>query len=234
MGRMPIWAIIVAGVVLLAGANFACWHFLIKPRDAELAQASSAYQTAKTTADTLEQVRAENQAAKDQWAQAQADFARLMGTRSFPISFNMPTVAMIALWREYRERLPKELEKFILASGVQLVSGTSFPAPPGTPPPTPVGGFLHIPETTLSLGVRGTMAQIERLYHSIASFKRVMTISSFGLSGQGDQLQAQVSMDIYVPVEVPPGTGAAAPTGGAGAMPGGMAGGAAGGPPAGG
>lgn len=209
MGRIPTIAVLIAAVVLLGGANYALYHFLAKPWGEEVAAARADYEQAYQTAQTLDQVQAAYDEAVDEWLAAQADWEHLMVTRSTPVSFTMPTVAMIALWREYREVLPKEIEQFIQGSGVQLMSGTSFPAPPGVPPSPPPSGFLQIPEGTITLTIAGTLEQIERFYHSIGEFNRVMTIGSFGLTGEGDQLQTQVAMNFYLPVELAPGAPAA-------------------------
>lgn len=211
MGKIPPIVTVVIGVVLILGLSAACLFTLIKPRTEELKAAQEAFAQAEQKANTLEKVRQENAQAVRDWLKAQADLEKLMAMRSTPVSFYEPITAWVALWQEYRVTLPRAVERFIEASGVRIVSGTSVPAPPGAPPPPPSNGYMRIPESTVQVVVQGTLAQIERLYRSIGKFQRIMTISGLNLSstGNGDLITATIPMDFYLLVEVPPGAAAA-------------------------
>jgi hypothetical protein len=86
-----------------------------------------------------------------------------------------------------------------------------------TPPAAPASGFMQIPNNqTITLTVQGTLTQIERLYRSLGSFERVVTVSNLVLEPvEGtNQLRAQVPFKFYLLVEAP--KGAAAPAAGSG------------------
>lgn len=218
MGKIPPIVTVVIGVVLIIGLSVACIFTLIKPRAEELKAAQEELAKAEQEASKLERVRAENAQAVRDWLKAQADLEKLMAMRSTPISFYEPITAWVALWQEYRVTLPRAIERFIKASGLRIVSGTSIPAPPGAPPPPPSNGYMRIPESTVQVVVQGTLAQIERFYRTIGKFQRIVTISGLNLSstGNGDLITATIPMDFYLLVEVPPTAAApaAAPMGG--------------------
>ena len=80
-----------------------------------------------------------------------------------------------------------------------------------TPPAAPASGFLQEPgNQTINLTVRGSLANIERLYRGLPNWPRVVTVGSLSLTGEGDNLTATVPLTFYLLVEVPPGVAAAA------------------------
>jgi hypothetical protein len=240
MGKFPPIAIIGITVALAIGLSCVAFFVKMKPMKVQLADIEKNLSDEQAVADRKKQAEDALAQANVDWLQSQATLAVKMHTRGKPISFGEPIIAMIALWYEYREDLPPLIERFVQASGCTLVSGTSFPAPPMTPPAAPASGFLQEPgNQTINLTVRGSLANIERLYRSLPNWPRVVTVGSLSLTGEGDNLTATVPLTFYLLVEVPPGVAAAAAPaagggpGGAGMMP--MGGGApAGAPPGGG
>jgi len=189
--------------VLLIGLSVAFFFLMIKPKSEELGEVKAKYEQDKAKADTLPQVQAQYQAAVADWMKAQADLSQLMALRSTPISFYTPIPAWIALWQEYRVTMPKIIEKFVRSFGLRIVSGMTMPAPPASPPPPPPGGYMAIPETTVSLVVQGSLQQLERFYRSVGYCPRVMTVSGLSLSGLGDNITATIPMNFYLLVETP-------------------------------
>ncbi|HEY3397107.1 MAG TPA: hypothetical protein VGM19_05540 [Armatimonadota bacterium] len=210
MRKIPPYVTIIIGVVLILGVSAAFFFLMVKPKSEELKKAEDQYATDKTKADTLPATQAKYNEALAAWMFAQADLEQLMGARSTPISFYAPIPAMIALWQEYRVTLPQAIERFVKSTGVEIVSGASIPAPPSTPPAPPASGYMAEPEGGVTLTVKGTLQQIERLYRSIGRFDRVMTIGGLSLTGEGTVLTASIPMKFYLLVEVPPGAAAAA------------------------
>jgi Tfp pilus assembly protein PilO len=221
MGRVPTWAILLAGVFLLAGVGAAGFMLQIKPAQDELQAQEDKLEEEKAVAAKLDATEQELEQVTAEWLEAQDELQALREARSIPISFGHPAGAMIALWYEYRHDLVPLIEDWVQSTGCTIESGASFPAPPMTPPSAPPSGFMQIPANqTITLTVSGTLTQIERLYRSLDQFERVVTISDLVLQPQegGEMLQAQIPLKIYLLVEAPAG---AAGGGGGGAAPGG-------------
>jgi hypothetical protein len=233
MGKIPSLAIIGIVVVLAIGLSCAAFFAKMRPMQADLAVVQKNLDDETAKANEKGQADTALAAAQIAWQQAQATLGEKMARRSIPVSFGEPVMAMIALWYEYREDLPPRIEKFIQSTGCVLLNGATFPAPKMTPPAAPAGGFLQVPEgQTISLQVRGSLENIEKLYRALPSFPRVVTVGNLSLSGQGDNLTCTLPLTFYLLVEVPPGLAMAAAAAPAGGVPSGAPGGAsAGGPP---
>ena len=221
MGKIPPIAIIGIIVFLAIGISCAAFFAKVKPMRVELAGVQKSLddetQVAKQK-DSADKALAQAQIA---WQMAQATLSEKMARRSIPVSFGEPVMAMIALWYEYREDLPPLIEKFVQSTGCTLMNGATFPAPTMTPPAPPAGGFLQVPANqTISLTVRGSLENIEKLYRALPSFPRVVTVGNLSLTGQGDNLTCTLPLTFYLLVEVPPGMAAAAAAGGLGGAPG--------------
>ena len=77
----------------------------------------------------------------------------------------------------------------------------SIREPSPIPETPPANGFRRV--DTISLGIEGSLANIEKLYRSLSTFPRIATIEGLSLAGEGDTIQAQLDMTIYLLVEVP-------------------------------
>jgi len=224
MGRIPTVAVIAIGLVLILGLSALMFFVVLKPAREELAGVQSTLDQRQDVADRLPQAKAKLAEVTAEWLEKQAQLQELRETRSIPISFAHPAAAMIALWYEYREDLPPLIEDWVESTGCTIESGTSFPAPPMTPPAAPPSGFLQVPGgQTITLTVSGTLQALERLYRSLQQFPRVVTVGQLVMQADQDSagqiLQSQVPFKFYLLVEAP--AAAAAPAGGApGGMPG--------------
>ncbi len=196
---------LIVGGVLLAGGIFALmWFMMISPEREELAEVQSELEEEQRVADQLDAKQAEYEELTEEWLEAQDELAQLRRERSRPISFAHPAAAMTTLWYEYREDLPPLIEEWVESTGVRIESGASFPAPPMTPPVAPASGFLQVPEgQTITLTVSGTLSDIERIYHSLHLFPRVVTVADLQLQPDGDLLRAQLPFNFYLIVEAP-------------------------------
>lgn len=211
MGKLAPWITAIIGVVLLIGVGVGCFFVLIRPRAAALEEVGKAAEAAQAKADTLPDVERKHKTTIAEWKRNQRKWEKLMEERSVPISFYAPIAAWVRLGKEYRTDLPRTVDRFIRASGVEIVQAASFPAPPAQPPTEPASGFLQIPEQQyITLAVRGSLEEIEKLYRSLDKFERVATIADLNLTGEGDQLEALFQMAFYLPVEVTPAAQAAA------------------------
>lgn len=208
MGRVPTWAIILAGVFLLAGMGALMFFLKIKPAQATLAETEQTLKEEQEVADRLDQANQELADVTARWLEAQDELQALREARSIPISFGHPAGAMIALWYEYRHDLVPLIEDWVQSTGCTIESGASFPAPPMEPPSAPPSGFMQVPAgQTIDLTVSGTLTEVERLYRSLDQFERVVTVSDLVLQPEEDGriLRAQVPLKIYLLVEAPPG-----------------------------
>ncbi len=242
LGRIPIFAIPVVGLVLIAGSGFFMNKFVVGPKKQTLAQRENEYQQLKQKADQLEQVQAQLEKVKREWIEAHRKLQEIMNKRSIPLSFSMPIAAMFTLAYEYRHDLGPVLTEWILSTGCRIQPGTSIsmPDPPDTPPSPPANGFWQIPGP-INVPVEGTLEDIERLYKSLDKCPRIVVISGLSLTRvDNETVRAVISLQPYLLCEVPAGAAAAAPAGGGGGAVAGpgmggfgpsMMGGAAGGPP---
>ncbi len=135
-----------------------------------------------------------------------------------------PVGAMIATWYEYRHDLPQVTEDWIDSTDVELNNTISFPTPPMEPPNVPSSGFMELPQN-ISLSVSGSLEEIDDFYHSLDEYPRIATIGGLDLSGEGNDLTANLPLTVYHLIETPsratPGAGQGAAGGrGAGQGPG--------------
>jgi Tfp pilus assembly protein PilO len=228
MGKLPPFVIPVAAVVLVGGLSFAAHKWMIAPKQQTLAQKQQELSSLQQKASQLETVRRQLAQTQQEWEEAQRNLQHIMATRSIPLSLSLPVEAMLTLAYELRHDLGPVLTKWLESTGCEIVSGTSLPAPPGSPPVPPAGGFLPL-ATNLNITLRGTLAQVEALYRSLSKCPRILTVGGLSLQAEGtsDRVVAQVPLTVYLLVEVPPSMAAAAaapvPTA-AGGMPPGMGG----------
>ena len=247
MGKIPVFVIPIVGVVLIAGLSFGMHKMLVVPKQQTLAQQQQQLQDLQGKANRLEATKQELEKVKKEWLEAYAKLQAISDTRSIPVSFSMPIAAMIALAYEYRHDLGPVLTKWLESTGCEIVNSITLPAPPSRPPSPPANGFM--PEADLTVTVRGTLEQIERLYKSLHNCPRVLVIRGLSLQPEedGTVMTATFHLQVYLLVETPSGGGAAAggagvqmtgagpmpgaPTGMPGAGPPGMPGPGAGAPP---
>ena len=203
--KMITIGLIVGGAILAGGIFALMWFLLISPEREILAEVEAELAARQAVADRLDATERELVEVTEEWLEAQERLAELRRVRSRPISFGHPAGAMTTLWYEYREDLPPLIEEWIEATGVTLESGASFPAPPMTPPSAPPSGFLQVPAgQTITLTVSGTLSDVERLYHSLHLFPRVVTVSQLVLQPRDGLITAQVPFKFYLIVEAPP------------------------------
>jgi Tfp pilus assembly protein PilO len=218
MGRIPTFVIIIMGVVLILGLSALVFFVVLQPKREELAALAEQLRQEQEVAARAAQAQQELDRVKQEWLEAKARLASLMEARSMPISFGQPAAAMIALWYEYREDLAPLIERWITSTGCVIESDASFPAPPMTPPVAPGNGFLQVPEgQTITLTVGGSLDALERLYKSLGQLPRVVTVGQLVITGEGDDLRAQVPFKFYLLCEEPPQAAAPAAAPGAGA-----------------
>ena len=237
MGKVPTIAIVAIAAVLVIGISVAAFYLLIKPKKEALTKLRTDLAAEQAVVDQKAQAEADKAAVDAAWLKAQNELEALRERKSIHISMYMPLLAMTAIWYEYRDELPKAVQKYLEDQGVTIEQGASIPAPPLTPPTVPSTGFMQVPgNSPLNLTVRGTLEQIQRVYQNLAQLPRVATIGSLSLSGTGRQLTATFPLSLYILVEgaeavAPPP--AAAPAGGLGGGPPGAGAGPAegGGPP---
>ncbi len=224
MGKIPTLAVVAIALVLIIGISVACYYFLIKPEKARLAGLQTQLDQELQVAAQKQAKEAALESTKAAWLKAQGDLEQLRERKSIPISMYMPMMAMTTMWWEYRENLPRAVEKWVADQGCTIETGASMPAPSLTPPNVPASGFLQVPEgQVLNLTISGTLANLERLYKSLNQLPRVATIGGLSLSGSGDRLTAQVPLSLYIIVEGAEATApppAAAAAGGMGGAPG--------------
>lgn len=228
MGKIPTLAIVAIAVVLIIGISVACFYFLIKPQQKILADVKGQLEAEKQVAAQKQSADAEFEATKAAWNAAQQQLEQVRERKSIHISMYIPIMAMTAMWYEYREDLPRAVEKWVADMGCTIENGASMPAPSLSPPTVPSSGFMQVPEgQALNLTIKGSLANLERLYRSLSQLPRVATIGGLTLSGTGDVLTAQVPLTMFIIVEgaeavsPPPAAGGAGPEGGMGGMPGG-------------
>lgn len=217
MGKIPVFVIPIVAVVLIGGFSFAAHKMMVAPRAKTLADKQKELDSLKQKAAQLEAKQRELEQVKEQWQKAQEDLQQLQKTRSIPVSFALPVEAMIALTYELRHDLGPVLTQWIESSGCEITSSVALPGPPGSPPAPPPSGFYPI-ATNLTITVRGSLEQIEKLYNSLSECPRVLTIGGLSLQPEGDTMVAQVPLNVYLLVETPPSAAAApAAAGGMGA-----------------
>ncbi len=238
MGKIPTIAVVAIALVLIIGISVACFYFLIKPEKARLATLQGQLEQERQVAARKQTAESTLAATKQAWLVAQRDLEQLRERKSIPISMYMPMMAMTTMWWEYRENLPRAVEKWVADQGCTIETGAAMPAPSLSPPNVPASGFLQVPEgQVLNLTISGTMANLEKLYRSLDKLPRVATIGGLSLSGSGERLTAQVPLSLYIIVEGAEAVAPAAPAasgGMGGGMAGGMGGGMGGGMPGGG
>jgi Tfp pilus assembly protein PilO len=202
LGKVPTYAIFIVAVVLIAAIVVLMEWKLIKPQKEELAQLQEQLAAEEQVAAQRPQAEAELAEVQAQWLAAQARLEELQKDRSFPVSMYQPIGAMIAMWYEYREDLPRVTKEWLDSTGVILNTALSFPTPEMGPPSVPASGFIPLPGT-FNLSISGSLQQIEGFYSSLANYKRIATISGLQLEGEADNLTASVPLTIYLLVEAP-------------------------------
>jgi hypothetical protein len=228
MGKVPTLAIVAAVIVLIIGMSVAVFYFLIKPKKEELTKLRADLAAEQEVVAQRPQAEKDKAAVQVAWMKAQQDLANLREKKSPHISLYMPLLAMTAMWYEYRDDLPKAVESYFVSQGVTIQSGAAIPAPPLTPPTVPATGFMQVPSgSPLNLTIKGSLAQLQKVYENLSQMRRIATIGALTLSGTGPELTATIPLSLYILVEgaeavAPP----PAPAGGGpeGAMPPGMEG----------
>lgn len=202
MGKVPTLAIVAAAIVLVIGMSVAVFYLLIKPKKEVLTKLRADLVTEQQKVAERPQADAALKAVNIAWLKAQVDLAALREKKSPHISLYMPLLAMTAMWYEYRDDLPKAVQAYLEAQGVSIQQGASIPPPPLTPPTVPGSGFMQVPSAApLSLTVKGTLAQLQRVYENLSQLRRIATIGSLSLSGTGQELTATIPLSLYILVE---------------------------------
>lgn len=210
MGRIPTFVVIIIGVVLIVGLSALMIFVVLKPQQEQLTDLEQKLDSEKKVAARIEQAEQGLADVTQEWLTKQKELARLMATRSIPISLGHPAAAMVALWYEYREDLPPLIERWVESCGCVIESGVSFPAPEMTPPAPPPGGFMQVPGgQTITLTISGSLVDLERLYRSLNRFPRIVTVGELVMEGVGNNLRARVPLKFYLLCEVPRGVAAA-------------------------
>lgn len=214
LGKVPTYAIAIVAVVIIAGIVAGMTFKLVKPQQAVLAELENQISAESQVAAQKDSAEAELASVSAKWEDAEAELLNLQGDRSFPISTYQPIGAMIALWYEYREDLPRVTSEWITSTGVTLDSSITFPTPDMAPPSVPANGFIALPAVNVSIS--GSLENIEEFYASLADFRRVAVISGMKLSGVGQEIQCSTQLTTYLLVEGPAsaGGGAASSTNG--------------------
>ncbi|NLJ36019.1 MAG: type 4a pilus biogenesis protein PilO [candidate division WS1 bacterium] len=202
LGKVPTYALLIGAVVLIAAIVVLMEWKLIRPQKEELAQLQEQLAAEEQVAAQRPQAEAELAEVQADWLQAQVHVEELQKYRSFPISMYQPIGAMIAMWYEYREDLPRVTKEWIDSTGITLNSAITFPTPEMGPPAVPAGGFISLPGP-ISLNISGTLNEIEGFYNSLANYKRIITVGGLQLAGEADTLTATVPVSIYLLVEAP-------------------------------
>jgi len=212
--------VIIPGAILPLIVICVFLFVLLPPVDKQIGDVTKQRDSRKQKAEQKQQAEQQLRLAKENLAKQTAKLDQYMRTRSIALSTYQPVQAMIALWFEYQEDLKPVVEAFIDQSGCQLVGGDSLPAPEMKKPTLGQSNFLTV--KTLNLRVRGTMAELKKLYSSLKTFKRVGTINLLQLTPMaGEELEATVPLTIYILAEGPEAAAApAAPAGAPGGMPG--------------
>ncbi len=210
MGKIPSAAIIGVALVLIIGISAGAHFKLIKPKLAELAQLQAELEKETQKAAQLEPTKQELARVTAEWMALQVELAKLRKERGIPCSLSHPLPALLAsLWPELQEDLPEAFEQWMEEQDVTMTSGFSLPAPPSTPPSAQAAPEGFMPVANFSLGVQGSLSDIERFYRGLGTFPRIATISGLSLAGAGDRISATVPMAVYLLVEVPPTTAVA-------------------------
>ncbi len=217
----PIY-VLIPGVILVAAAIAVFVFVLLPPVNEDIKKMVADRDTEQAKADQRPQAEKRLEDAKRKLTEQTAKLERFMKTRSIPLSLYQPNEAMIKYWYELQEDLAPALEEYIESSGCRIIQGAALPAPQMTPPTLGPSNFIRIPQSgALSFTVQGTTQQLRALYTGLNRFERVATIEPLNLRpiGSGEELEADISVVIYLLAEGPEGGGAAA-----GAAPGGMPG----------
>ncbi len=211
----PIY-VIIPGAILPILVLCVFLFVLLPPVNRQIADVTKQRDSREQKAQTKSRAEDDLRLAKENLAKQTAKLDQYIQTRSIALSTYQPIQAMIALWFEYQEDLKPVVEDFIAASGCRIVQGAPLPSPEMKTPTLGPSNFLQLP--TLNLQVRGTMAELKKLYTSLKSFKRVGTISSLQLTPTaGDELEAAIPLTIFILAEGP--AAAAAPAAGAAGAP---------------
>lgn len=264
LGKIPPFVLGPVGLVLILGLTVAGYMFMLKPKQAEIADIQSKIETEQKKAQEKQKVQGDLDKVNRDWETAHEGLAQIMDERSIPLSMGHPFVAMTNLWRETREDLPTLVEKLVRNSGCVLIQGTQGWTPPNAPLGTDVQWIRFgvgpsgatagtaIPGGGNPLWVAGSLADVERLYKSLRSFPRAITIHHLGILRLRDMVGtplynqvrelidrpdeevvvAPIILTIYLLAEATEAAPAAAAAGPGGGAPGGAPGGA-GGPPGG-
>jgi len=213
----PIY-VLIPGVVLIIAAVCVFVFVLLPPVNKEIEKVTQERDTEQAKADERPQAERRKADAERKLKEQTIKLERYMKTRSIPISLYLPTEAMIKYWYELQEDLAPSLEKYIEASGCRIMQGAALPAPSMAAPTLGPSNFIKV--GPLSLTVQGTAAELRKLYTNLNQFERVATIEPLDLRpvGGGEELEANISVTVYILAEGPEGA-AAAPAAGAAAGP---------------
>lgn len=145
-----------------------------------------------------------------------------------------PEKAMIAFWKEQKDRFPSVIFRFLQSTGCQLTQDIrgNFGWPPTDPNliRAEPGGLMRIPlGQDLQIGVVGEYREILRLFRAMKDFDRLLLVSQVSIQGTSPNLQASFPLRIYLFPKGAEAQAAAAPPPGMGM--GGMMGGPPGMPP---
>jgi len=208
----PIY-VLIPGVLLVAAAIGVFLFALLPPVNKDIEKMVADRDTEQAKADELDKVEKRLADAERKLEEQTAKLEGFMKSRSIPLSLFQPNEAMIKYWYELQEDLAPALEEYIEASGCRIIQGAALPAPQMAPPTLGASNFIRIPQSgSLGFTVQGTMEELRKLYTSLNQFKRVATIEPLDLRpvGSGEELEANVSMVVYLLAEGPEGGGAAA------------------------
>lgn len=205
LGKIPPFVLGPVGVILVLVLAFLGYWFMVKPKQAEIARVEAQIAEEQKKADQKEEAEQGLEKVKREWETSHESLAQKLDERSIPLSMGHPLIAMVNLWREVREDLPRLIEKFVEDSGCVIIEGHPGWEPPMEPYAAntawiefplgaPSGGGQTVAGGGNSpLWVAGTLADIERLYKSLRNFPRILTIHHLGLV----RLRELMDTDLY-------------------------------------
>jgi len=215
IGAAVLFVLIAAPIIFL----------LLKPTYEEIKQKQQKLEEETQVANRRPQAEQKLEQLQEEKEQLEVDYEAIRSRkmRGFDLDLSEPSdVALLALWKEQRDRFGPHLTEFIESTGVQL-DPFSLPAPMKTLPQTEPGGILRMPPGgTLSLKVTGSYDQLLRFLRSWERFDRLVAIGQISIQRVAyDHKSTTLAMSFPLTVYTfPKGVEAAAPAPAAPAGPG--------------
>lgn len=222
---MKVLVVPIVTVFLLVAISAGSFMFLIKPQREALASKQDEIEDQRKKLDSKSKEEEKLGEAKIALREAQKKMARYEQEKGIRISLADPDEAAFRWYQEITRHSAPHLRNFLERSGVSVMEGVEFPAPPDGPPTVVKHDMVAIPDTqAIPVSVQGTLEEIETLYRSVDAFPRVLVIDGLTLeptsgtrSGTDVRMLASFNMHMYALVESTGEAAAAAPSAGRGA-----------------